>query len=233
MSAPMGAPIGAAPQPMAPPVKPKISVLVWVLVGVLGLFLLCVVGLVGAGLFVARNPGMVLGKLITASNPDAEVVSTDMGSQTIRIRDKRTGKEVTMSFDDVKKGKIRFSATGDDGQVATMEIGAGTGEMPKWVPAYPGAKAQGNFTAKGESADGLGEGGMVTFTTTDAPSKVMSYYEQKCKEMGLKVDLTGTTPDGGMILATEESGQRTLHIMVGGGSGSSETTIAVTFGRKR
>lgn len=217
---------------MAPPVKRGTSPLVWILVGILGLFLLCVVGLVGAGIFVARNPGMVMSKLITAANPDAEVVSTDMGSKTLRIRDKRTGKEVTVSFDDVKNGRFKMSAIGDDGQVASVEIGGGAGQLPKWVPTYPGATARGNFTAKGESADGMGEGGMVSFTTSDPGSKVISFYEDKCKEMGMNVNLSGTTAEGGMIVATDESSRRTLHVMVGGGSGS-DTTIAVTFGRKR
>jgi hypothetical protein len=221
---------------MAPPVKGKTSPLVWILLAVVGIVVLGIVALVGTGLFVARsvarNPGLVLGKLITAGNPNAEVVSTDTGSQTMRIRDKRTGKEVTISFDDIKNGKFKMSATGDDGEVATVEIGQGAGQLPKWVPTYPGAKAQGNFTAKGESSDGMGEGGMVSFSTSDPASKVISYYEGKCKEMGMKVDLTGTTADGGMILATDEAAQRTVQIMVGGGNGS-DTTIAVTFGRKR
>ncbi|MCU1232947.1 MAG: hypothetical protein JWP63_914 [Candidatus Solibacter sp.] len=231
----MTPPAVAAPVPQAPPPPPgtrKTSPLVWILVGVLGLFLLGVVGLITAGVFVARNPGIVLGKLITAANPDAEIVSTDMGSQTLRIRDKRTGKEVTVSFDDVKKGRLKFSAMGDDGQVANMEIGGGAGQLPKWVPTYPGATAQANITAKGENSEGMGEGGMVSFTTTDAPSKVMSFYENKCKEMGMNVDLNGATAEGGMIMATEESAKRTLHVMVSNNSGN-ETTIAVTFGRKR
>jgi len=246
-----GTPVGASTPPVAPagvgmtppayvppPVPPpmpvpqrKTSPLVWILVGVLGLFLLGVVALVGTGVYFARNPGVVMAKLITASNPNVEVLNTDMGNRTLRIRDKRTGKEVTMSFDDVKKGKLRFSTTGDDGETATMEIGEGAGQLPAWVPTYPGAKAQGNFTAKGENADGMGEGGMVSFTTRDEPSKVVTFYQRKCRNMGMNVDVTGTTPDGGMIMATEESGQRTLHIMVGASAG--DTTIAVTFGRKR
>jgi hypothetical protein len=213
------------------PAKRKTSPLVWVLVGVLGLFLLCVIGLISAGIFVAKNPGMVMGRLITAANPNAEVVSTDVGSKTLRIRDKRTGKEVTVSFDDVKNGRIRLSATGDDGEMANVEIGAGAGQLPKWVPTYPGARAQGNMTAKGEAADGMGEGGMVSFSTTDSASKVLSYYESKCRELGMTVDASATTADGGTLAATDEAGNRAIHVMVGG-SGDN-TTIAVTFGRKR
>ena len=226
-------PVGAPPAaPLAGPVKRKTSPLVWILVGILGLFLLCVVGLVGAGIFVAKNPGMVMGKLITAANPDAEVVSTDMGAKTLRIRDKRTGKEVTLSFDDVKNGRIKFSATGDDGQVANVEIGEGTGQMPKWVPTYPGAKPQGNLTAKGEAEDGMGEGGMVSFSSDDPPSKVVAFYEAKLKEMGMSLNLSGATGDGGMVMGTDEAGKRTIHVMVGSGRGEG-STIAITFGRKR
>jgi hypothetical protein len=212
------------------PVKRRTSPLVWILVAILGIFLLCVVGVIAAGFFVARNPGMVMSKIITAANPNVEVLSTDLGSKTLRIRDRRTGKEVTVTFDDVKNGRFKFSATGDDGQVASVEMGEGIGQLPSWVPTYPGARPQGNLTAKGESADGIGEGGVVGFRTADAPSKVISFYDEKCKERGMSVELNQVTSDGGMIVAKDDSG-RALHIMVGRSSG--ETTIAITFGRKR
>jgi len=220
----------AAPPAAVVPAK-RISPLVWILIAVAGIFVLCIVGLIGAGLYVARNPGMVMTKLITAANPDAEVLSTDAGSQTVRIRDRRTGKEVTLSFDDVKKGRLNFSAVGENGEVANLSIGGGVGNLPTWVPTYPGAKAQGNMTAKGESADGIGEGGVVTFTTPDAPAKVTDYFAQKCKDMGMTVNLSQMSDSGGMVLGTDDSKQRTLHVVVAGGSG--DTTITLTYGRKR
>jgi hypothetical protein len=232
-----GTPLSAAAQtaaPQAPPqvtaVQRKTSPIVWILLAVDGIFVLCIVGLIAAGLYVAKNAGAVMAKLITAGNPDAEVLSTDLGSQTVRIRDRRTGKEVTLSFDDVKKGRLKFSATGDNGEVANLEIGE-EGKLPLWVPSYPGAKAQGNVTAKGESAEGMGEGGMVTFTTPDPPSKVTEFYDAKCKEMGMSVNLSQLSDTGGMIIGADEGKQRTLHVMVAGGSG--DTTITVTYGRKR
>jgi hypothetical protein len=72
---------------------------------------------------------------------------------------------------------------------------------------------------------------MVTFTTPDAPSKVTSFYEAKCKEMGMTVNISAVTDSGGMVTGVDEGGGRTLHVMVGGSSG--DTTIAVTYGRKR
>jgi hypothetical protein len=217
--------------PLSAPVKRKTSPIVWILLAVAGVFVLCIVGLIAAGWYVARNPGAVMAKLITAANPDAEVLSTDLGSQTVRIRDRRTGKEVTLSFDDVKKGRLKFSATGDNGEVANLEIGGGEGKMPAWVPAYPGARAQGNMTASGADAGGVGEGGVVTFTTPDPPSKVTDFYDAKCKEMGMSVNLSQISDTGGMIIGADEGKQRTLHVLVAGGSG--DTTITVTYGRKR
>jgi len=226
-----GAPQMSAPAVAPPITKRKTSPLVWILLAVAGIFVLCIVGLIGAGVYVARNPGMVVSKLITAANPDAEVLSTDIGSQTVRIRDRKTGKEVTLSFDDVKRGKLKFSATGDNGEVANLEIGGGEGKMPAWVPTYPGARAQGNMTAKGQDADGGGEGGVVTFTTPDPPAKVTEFYDAKCKEMGMSVNISQLTDTGGMIVGADEGKQRTLHVLVAGGSG--DTSITVTYGRKR
>src|ERR1022692_4226159 len=98
----------AAPQAAyagAAPVKGKISPIVWILLAVVGIIVLGIVGLVGAGLYVAKsvvsNPGLMMVKIITAANPDAEVLSTDPRSQTMRIRDRKTGEEFTLSFDDV------------------------------------------------------------------------------------------------------------------------------------
>ena len=228
----------AAPQAAyagAAPVKGKISPIVWILLAVVGLVVLGIVGLVGAGLYVAKsvvsNPGLMMAKIITAANPDAEVVSTDPRSQTMRIRDRKTGEEFTLSFDDVKQGKLKISATGKNGEVANVEIGGGEGKMPAWVPAYPGAKAQGNMTARGESGDGTGEGGVVTFTTADSPAKVTAFYEAKCKEMGATVNLSAASDAGGMLTCVDEGGKRTLSVMVGGSGG--ETSFTLTYGRKR
>ncbi|MGD0774390.1 MAG: hypothetical protein ABSC05_16365 [Candidatus Solibacter sp.] len=219
----------------AAPVKGKISPIVWILLIVVGLVVVGIVGLVGTGLYVAhsvaRNPGLAMARILTAANPDAEVLSTDPNSQTMRIRNKKTGEEVTLSFDDLKKGKFTLSATDKNGQVANVEIGGGEGKLPSWVPTYPGAKAQGNMTAKGEDANGTGEGGMVAFTTPDAPSKVTAFYEAKCKEMGATVNLTQTAETGGMLTCEDEGAKRSLTVIVGGGGG--ETSLTLTYGRKR
>jgi hypothetical protein len=226
-------PVGPAYPPAAPAVVARrTSPIVWVVVAVLGLFVLFIVGIGLTGWYIARNPARLLGRIITAANPNAEVVRVDNGSKEITIRDRRNGQEVTMSFDDVKNGRLHFSAIDEHGKVAHLEIGGGAAKLPSWVPAYPGAAMQSAMSGTGSDGDSTGEGGIVTFSTPDAPAKVMDFYQGKCKDLGMKVELTTASADGGMITAVDEDGQRTIHVIVatGSGNGSSGT---ITYGRKR
>jgi hypothetical protein len=234
------------PMPMpAGPVPRKTSPLVWILVAVLGLFVLGFIGVVGTGFFLVhkarqagidpdlmrRNPGLAVGKLIAAANPDAEVVSTNDAAGTITVRDKKTGKVVTMTFDQAKSGGLKFSAQDENGQTANIEIGGDANKLPSWIPAYPGSSGQGTFSIRGNANDGSGEGGNFTFTTKDPASKVMSFYQDKAKDLGMKADLTTTADKGGMIVASDPDGTRSLTVVVGESSG--ETTVNVTYGRKK
>jgi hypothetical protein len=167
--------------------------------------------------------------MIASANPDVEVLSTDEGAGRITVRDKKTGKVVTMSFDDAKSGKFSFSAQGDDGKTASMEIGAGADKLPSWVPTYPGAKVEGTFAMTGDS--GEGNGGSFGFSTSDAPEKVLSFYQDKCKELGIGVKMTTHTSEGGMILGADEGEKRTLHVIVGSESGG--TKVQVMYGLKK
>ena len=241
----------SAPQPAmaAPPaagavlVQRKTSPLVWVLVIVLGLFVLGGIVTVGTGLFflhkvkqagfdpqlMKQNPGLAITKMIASANPDVDVLNTDEGAGKITVRDKKTGKVVTMTFDEAKNGKFSFSAQGEDGKTASLEFGAGADKVPSWIPAYPGAKAEGTFAVNGNG--GQGSGGSLGFSTSDPPAQVMSFYQDKCKELGLKVDMVTTTSEGGMVKAADQDEARTLLVIVGRGSGG--TTVSVTYGTKK
>jgi hypothetical protein len=175
---------------------------------------------------------VALAKLITASNPNAEVVSTDNGAHTITIRDRKTGEEVTMSFDDIKAGRFKMRAIGRNGEVANVEMGAGTGRVPSWVPVYPGARAQGNFSATGDDGSGRGAGGVVGYETSDAPDKVAEFYKDKVNSLGMKVITEFSGNDGGMMIAKDDDDRRTLHVTVGKNSNGG-STIGVTYAEKR
>ncbi len=159
---------------------------------------------------------------MTATNPDIEMVSVDEGRQELTIRDKKSGKTYTMSVEDAKNGKFTFK---EDGKT-TLTVG-GKAKLPAWVPDYPGSDPQGAFTASG--ADG--EGGSFTFKTKDASDKVVQYYQDQFKSLGMKVTSNVTTQDGkssaGMLSAQDDANKHTVTIVLGTDNG--ETGVSVTY----
>jgi len=231
--------------PAPPPVARRTSPLVWVLVIVVGLFVVGFIGVVGAGVYVAhkarqagldpalmsRNPGLAIGKLIAAANPDAEVLKTDEGAGTITVRDKKTGKVVTVTFDQARNGGIKFTAEGEKGETASMEFGVAANKPPDWVPIYPGATAQGTFSVRGSSADGSGTGGNYTYSTSDSAEKVFQFYENKAKDSGMTPKVTTHVGQGGMMVFADDASKRSLTIVVGEESG--KTNVNITYGEKQ
>jgi hypothetical protein len=136
---------------------------------------------------------------------------------------------VTMTFDDAKQGKFSFRAQGDDGKTASLEFGTAADKLPSWVPPYPGAKVEGTFAVNGNGDQG--NGGSFGFSTSDAPAKVMSFYQDKCKELGINIKMTTNTDKGGMIMAADEGEKRTLQVIVGNESG--QTKVQVIYAMKK
>lgn len=127
-----------------------------------------------------------------------------------------------VSFDRNGSGAVTFR--GKDGVV---EFGGADAKLPSWVPAYPGSKPK--VAVRGSGHDG--EGGMFSFNTSDSADRVKSFYMDKCKELGMKVNLDTTSEEGGMFVATEEGGDnRSLTVTVSGRSG--DINVSVIYGRK-
>jgi hypothetical protein len=240
-------PYGVPPPGMAPmPPARKISPLAWVLIIILSLCFLGFASCAVFGLYVAHkvkqagidpelwqsNPGLAVGKILAATNPNVEVVRSDRGAGTVTIRDKRTGKETTMTFDQARNGKFSITADDDHGSTATMQFGgaATTNDLPSWVPKYPGSEGTSTFALKGSGADGS-DGGSFTFTTPDSSDKVMQFYRDKIQDLGLKVKMSSTSGDTSMIVATEDGDKRSLTVIIGSHPGS--TSASVTYGSKR
>src|SRR5580700_1954867 len=129
------------------PAVKKTSPLVWILAGI-GIIVVLAMITCGVGAFfigravknagfdpdlMKKNPGLAMAKMVTALNPNFEVVSTNDGAGTVTVREKSTGKTVTYKFDPDKQSLVII---GDDG--AQVKIGASAGnKMPDWAPVYP------------------------------------------------------------------------------------------------
>jgi hypothetical protein len=235
----------SAPAAPAAP-RRKTSLLVWILAAILGVALLAGVATFAGGLWMAHkvkqagvdpdlfrdNPGLAVSKLIAAADPDAEIISTDPSDETVTVRDRRNGKEVTLTFDQVKKGDFRLEADDDEGHHALVQIG-GSGDavtVPAEVPVYPGAKVKSRFQVDGNGEKGQGAY-EYEFTTPDASAKILDYYHRTLEKAGMKLALQTHTANGGMLIAEDDANRRTLRVIVTRDAGA--TTINLTARVKR
>jgi hypothetical protein len=222
------------------PAKRRIGPLGWILIIVLGMFLLGMLAVVGGGFFVyhkARqagvdpelmrsSPTLAMSKLMAAVNPDVEVLSVDEGRGLITLKQKSTGKTVTMNFEDVKRGKIVFKEEGGEGGKATMEFGASSDELPAWIPTYPGAKTEGAVAMTGDE----GKGGTFHFITRDEAAKVIAFYRDGLKQGGMNVT-SNESGEGGSVIGRDDAAGRTVAVTINPESG--QTAVNVTFGTKK
>jgi hypothetical protein len=174
-------------------------------------------------------------------------VSSDDDAGTVVVRDKKTGKVVTMKFDPEKKSMVIIDETGNTTSLTTsgegssgglevksnegtMKIGAGADKAPDWVPVYPGSSPQSTFS----SSSGNEQSGSFTFTTSDAAEKVISYYADTLKSHGFAVSNMTSNSEGktgGMVTGEDKASKRSVVVTLG--SESDGTHVNVTFSVKQ
>jgi hypothetical protein len=158
------------------------------------------------------------------------VLSVDEDHGIIRVRDKKTGKTLTMSLEDAKNGKIVFldennrkveiqtQGEGDNASVevhspdGTMRMGAMAANLPDWLPSYPGAEGKGTYDLSTKD----GKAGSYSFQTKDSAENVGKFYEDALKKAGFEVQRSATQVPGQgamVILAgTDSASQRTVQV---------------------
>jgi hypothetical protein len=137
--------IPSSPQPSSgvPTVPQKSSgtkILLWIVGIVVGLILISFGSCAAIGFYAIHkvrqagfdsdlmktNPGLATAKMAVALNPDTEIVSSNDKAGTIVVRNKKTGKVVTMSFDPQKKAMV---ITDENGKTTSMTA-TGEGQAP-------------------------------------------------------------------------------------------------------
>jgi len=259
----------AAPPPVPPPSAPayvpqvsaaapqKTSAVVWIIGGCGGLVVLA--ALVGGITMyyvahkvkqAAHNPALAVTRLLAAANPDVDVVSTDEDKGTITVRDKKTGKTMTMNFADAQKGKFVFEQDGQkvqmeahgEGDKGSFEVkssegsmkfqaGAGSAKLPDWLPAYPGSAPQGAFSMQNPKETT----GSFSFVTKDSIDQVMRYYEDALKKAGLKVTSNTMQQDGktSLGIVTGEDAGNKRKAAVNATAAAEGINVGVTFTASR
>lgn len=227
--APLDPPI-VIPPPAKTPKKGRF--IFWALGGCLLLIIIAAIILFSTGLIVAHKvgldsgtPGVAIAKLLLSNNPEVEVLSVDEDSGVIRVRDRKTGKILTVDMKDAQKGKIVLTdennqkmeiKTQGEGNNATVEIqsadgslriGAGDkGQLPSWLPPYPNAESSG---AMGFNSN-QGKSGSFSFKSKDSVATVAAFYEEALKSAGFQIEKSlSEIPGQGSIMSISASDAKT------------------------
>jgi hypothetical protein len=250
------------PMPPQPPAQKKgLGPVAWILIGCLGLLLIAALGFGACTFFVgkkvknmaedfAENPARAAAELAVRVNPDLELVETDEAAETITVRDKTTGEELTLDWSEIQEGnfsmrshegEFKVNASGDgEGAVITMtgEDGESTqsfgdgasADVPGWIPMPDGAgEAMSAYSAK----SGGQESGTFVFTTSESVADVLAFYAAELAEAGYEVSQSTFASggrNGGGINGTNQSAGRTLGIGVADGDEGTQVTVTYTHG---
>ena len=193
-----------------------------------------------------RNPALATAKIAVKMNPDVELIKVDEDRGTIIVRDKKTGKVMTASFENAKNGHFTVSANdgsniefnGEKGSLevkgpdGTAKFGGGAAtDIPSWVPQYPGSKPEN--AASSNSASEIG--GVFHFKTNDTADSVMKFYSEHAKSAGLTITNTtssqGQKGAGGLLSAEDTATKRSLVVVFGNEGG--ENGVMVTYSTKK
>jgi len=261
---PPGAQYGGPPPGYGAPPPKKSKAWVWVLGGCLGIVLIGIIGFFvvsyvvytkakqaakNAGLdteLMQKKPALAGAKAVVAMDPDLELVSSDDDKGVLTIRDKKTGEVITISADDVNKGKLSFKQNGKElgtfevhSDSPSVEVKTGNGSAtlgpggsyapPEWIPVYPGAALGWDYSVRDKS--NVPRNGSFHFITNDDPDKIVNFYSDALKRSGLTVTTTGIQAGGGktgVLNAIEEKGNRTLYLGVTPQTGSSNM-VSIVF----
>jgi len=190
--------------------KKGLPVWAWFGIGCAGLLVLVLVVVFALGFFAVRkvkevagdfensSPEMVAARLMIKAQPDIEEVSEDEDAGTITIREKKSGKEITVNLKELSEGHFVFDT--DEGHV---EISAGEGNdggvtissekgkmvlgksesYPDWLPIPENLKARGQYMMDDEG----GRKGALTLEGELDASKIEAFYEKKLKDDGFEV----------------------------------------------
>lgn len=239
-----------------PPAAKKSKVWIWVLGGCLGLILLGAVIAAVVGYFAVqkakevagdfeKRPAFTAARALVMLNPEIELVDADEASERITIREKATGKTMSVSLDELQQGKITFTdekgeeynlqtkgegdnasirmESGDGKEVFSSQI-SGDSQFPDWAPTVPGTYLRTSKTTTNEITIWT-----ATVETTQTVQEIGDWLEAEAKSRDLRV--TGknitTSTDGSalMFTAATEGNKRVITAMGGGKTGAGKMEL--------
>lgn len=180
----------------------------------------------------ASNPEEAVVKILTASNPEIEVVEVDRDNQKITIKNKKTGEIMVINFSDVKKGRIKWEGKGgkgsfeikggeeggkieiyDEGKKSTITYGLDS-STPAWLPEFKGFNVINQINSKGDKENA----GSIELETERDMESVIQELENAFKGKGFKIQRTfSQTTEGqksSMLQGGSEDGKKTFFVII-------------------
>ena len=243
------------------PKKKGLSPLAWIGIGCGALVVIVAVALVVVGLIAAKkikdvagdfkdNPEMAAARLIVKMNPELEEVSADEQAGTITVRHTKTGEVVTVSIQDLKEGRIKF--TTDEGEVSVEATGEGdegtfsvtrgdetwkmrtgvdtAGDIPAWVPVLPGSETESPHVVESE---GKTSGGFQ-LRSTESVEAATTFYRERLEADGFEVNVNsfaiGEGDAGAVVTGSKSDGQRNVTAMIRTDEGATRVVVSYQEG---
>jgi hypothetical protein len=240
------------------PAKKGLPVWAWVGIGCGVIAVFVMIALTVGGVLLANkakdmvaefeeDPAMATAQMIVKLNPELEEVSSDSEAGTITVRNKKTGEEITVNFDDIEKGQFSFK-TGDrevtidasdleggnvkvtDGEGEVVySAGKVSGDVPGWVPMPEGAEPtnQHMMTAGEESSGGF------EIATDSTVAEILDFYTTSLEAAGYEVKINTYSQEGtegGMVNGSNGEGRNVVAIVNSEGGGP--TKVVVNFSER-
>lgn len=199
----------------------------------------------------AENPALAVARMAINAVPELEEVDFDEERNVFRVRNKETGEVYEVNLEDAQEGRFQFrsgdeqvvidadpdegeatiSVSGDEGEWKLTAGPVDEGDLPDWVPVYPGAEPSGRHVMEG--AEGIR--GTFQLAIDDGVAEVIEFYRSQFEEAGYSVTVNtfsgGEGDEGGVINANHGDDRRGFVVMVGTEDG--QTTATVSYSEDR
>ena len=184
-----------------------------------------------------NDPARTGAEAMIRMNPELDLLGTDAAAGTITFRNNKTGEEATMNFADIAEG--RFSMTTSEGEYsvdagaeaadgggggvtfrgpegeARVGATANLGDVPDWVPLYPGG-SEIQSTYQTATDDDLS--GTVSSKTADGAQVVVDHYTKVFEDAGYTIGGQSMTKVGdgafGAITGELSEEERSINVAV-------------------
>lgn len=164
------------------------------------------------------------GKLTMRDSTGQEISidSSKAGSDGKIVIKGKDGDEAVIDGSGVKSGQMKIKSK--DGEVTIG--GATLGDLPAWVPVYPGAASKQGGGMKSEKEGVVN--GAIALESADPVGRIKEFYEARLAAAGFKVESNEISADGkqSVILnATNETTSSTLNVIASSEAGKTAVML--------